>query len=193
MSTKADTKLDHVLEATNTAYQALKDLKDAEKQQALRFISDRLGVAASGPPPTPPPAAGVGGGAKNGVQRNGSTPTPKAFILAKKPQTMIEKAVCLAYYLTHHRGALQFKTKDLSTLNGEAGQAAFTSASVHVNNAAKNKYLTAAGRGAKRITTLGEALVDALPDRKAVATALASHGPITGRRKRKGRKAKAGK
>jgi hypothetical protein len=91
--------------------------------------------------------------------------TPKQFMFQKQPRTDVEKAACLAYYLTHYRDAPYFKTLDISKLNTEAAQVKFSNPAVAVENATKQLYLVPATKGNKQISALGEQFVLALPDR----------------------------
>jgi hypothetical protein len=178
---------DPVFEATNNAFAALKKLKDpADIAQALRFLSDRLGVKheASGGS-REGGSGGDGGKGGGGKPQDGSAPTPKEFMVAKKPMKFVERVACLAYYLTHHRDMPEFKTVDLTALNTEAKQPRWTSATVHVENATKSDLLTAAGRGMKALGVRGEALVEALPDREKVKVALEENAKASRRRRRK--------
>lgn len=50
--------------------------------------------------------------------------------------------------------------------------------------------LSAAGKGKKQITLLGEAIVEAMPDRAKVAEAIAEHKPARKRKAKPKRKAK---
>jgi hypothetical protein len=45
------------------------------------------------------------------------TPNVKQFMIDKAPTTDIERVACLGYYLTHHRNAPHFKTKEITDLN----------------------------------------------------------------------------
>jgi hypothetical protein len=96
---------------------------------------------------------------------------PKTFMSSKKPGSDMERIACLAYYLTHFRNVPQYKTVDLTALNIEAAQPRFSNAAVAAKNAVKNNYLSVAGNGKRQITTRGEAVVRALPDRSAVKKA----------------------
>lgn len=98
-------------------------------------------------------------------------PTPKTFLLEKKPQTDVERIACLAYYLTHYRDQTAFKTLDLSKLNTEAAQIKFANAAKAVDNASRANFLIAAGQGKKQISAIGELYVQALPDRAAARQA----------------------
>jgi len=110
----------------------------------------------------------------------------KDFMAAKKPRTDVERVTCLGFYLTHHMDTPQFRTQDISKLNGGAHQPKLANPTVAVNNASRQKYLTPAGNGMKCVTTLGEELVGALPDREAVKKALAAQ---PARRRRRAAKA----
>ena len=98
----------------------------------------------------------------------------KDFLRDKSPKTDIERIVCLAYYLTHYRDTLHFKTVDLSTLNTEAAQPKLSNPTVAVDNATKNGYLVQASRGSKQISSMGETFVQALPDREAAKASIAT-------------------
>ena len=106
----------------------------------------------------------------------------KAFMAEKRPKTDMERVTCLAFYLTHYRGTQFFKTRDLTDLNKDAAQPQLSNATVAARNATNHQYLALAGGGSKQITTRGEALVQALPDREKVKTALEQH-PLARRKK----------
>lgn len=110
---------------------------------------------------------------------------PKAFLLEKRPKSDVERVACLAYYLTHYRETPEFKTKDVTNLNREAAQPRFGNAAMAVANASHGaQFLVATSGGQKQITTRGEALVEALPERDRVQNALEVN-PIVGRKRRK--------
>ena len=94
-------------------------------------------------------------------------PTPKEFLLQKRPNTNIERVACLAYYLAHYRDTPQFKTIDVNKLNTEAAQTKLSNPSYAVNDAVRAGYLAAAAKGMKQLSAQGEQYVDALPDRDA--------------------------
>lgn len=100
-------------------------------------------------------------------------PTPKAFLLEKRPQTESERVACLAYYLTHYRNEPHFKTLDLSKLNTEAAQIKFSNPARAVDNAAGAMFLIPAGQGKKQLSAIGELYVQSLPDRTAARSTTA--------------------
>ena len=94
-------------------------------------------------------------------------PTPKEFMLQKRPSTNVERVACLAYYLTHFRGTSQFKNIDINKLNTEAAQTKLSNPSHAVRDAVRAGYLAAATKDMKQLSAQGEQYVDALPDREA--------------------------
>jgi hypothetical protein len=129
-------------------------------------------------------SGGAGGGSDSlhnrpqaGSAASGAQLTPKQFIAQKRPGNNYERVACLGYYLTHYRDTPHFKTSDITKLNTESAHN-FSNPAVFVMHATgRYNYLAAAGGGKKQITSLGEALVEALPDRAKVAEALAEHKP----------------
>jgi hypothetical protein len=115
--------------------------------------------------------------------------TPKQFLLEKRPRTDVDRVACLAYYLSHYRDTLHFKTADITKLNTEAAQRKFSNAAYAVNNATQQSgYLTAGPKGTKQITALGEQYVEALPDAVAAREAVERFRPRRARKKRSTRK-----
>ena len=94
-------------------------------------------------------------------------PTPKEFLLEKKPDTEVERVACLAYYLAHYRDIPRFKTIEISKLNTEAAQTKLSNASRTVFGAVRSGYLADAAKGMKQLSAEGERYVEALPDRGA--------------------------
>jgi hypothetical protein len=171
-------------DAIRIALEVLEPLNEAQRTFAITMILSRLGLsslqptgAISSTPQFAPSAPGPMGSA-------GSSLTPKDFLKSKNPATDLERYVCLAYYLTHYRNAQSFSTRDVIKLNAEAFANDFSNAAATATNATRqSKLLSRAGSGKKRITTRGEALVEALPDRTKVKEAQTSGTPK--RRKKK--------
>ncbi len=181
--------------AIQTALEVLEPLDHTQRRFAITMILSRLGMTEA---PTIPSLAGVsGGGATERTGTGGNTPaspglkgmTPKDFLKQKNPTTDLERFICLAYYLTHSMDTSNFTTRDITKLNGEAHGADFSNAAATANNGvSQSKFLSRAGSGRKRITQLGESVVEALPDREKVKEVVAA---APRRSKAKGRKRKA--
>jgi len=177
------------IEALATVLDALADLEKDQREFVMRSAMDRLGL---------PPMRGRSGadgeqdddnnGGKNGREAPASGDlqgiTPKKFIDQKKPTTDVERIACLAYYLSHARKQLHFKTVDITQLNTDAAQPKFVNPSYSVRNATtQNRFLAPASKGQKQISSLGEKVVMALPVRDAVKRAIED-----ARARRRGRK-----
>ena len=98
---------------------------------------------------------------------NSEVPTPKEFLLSKRPNTNIERVACLAYYLAHYKDVHQFKPIDINKLNTEAAQTKLSDASQAIRHAVRAGYLAAATKDTKQLSAEGEQYVEALPDRNA--------------------------
>jgi hypothetical protein len=153
------------------------------KEMALKIVSLIMGGAGNQ----------VHSGLETNVHSSGAGDaniSPKVFMAQKKPLSEIERILCLAYYLTYHRDTSSFKTRDLSKLNTEAAQPGFSNATSFARNADAAGYLAKAGAGSKQITALGEAIVNALPDRAKVKIAIEENAAGRKRRQKKGSKKK---
>lgn len=172
MSSKPDSEV----KAMEAALNAVVTLETDEQRRVVAWLIDKLKLSLSLPGGNPAVRTAQGTASNLGVQA-GITEgvTPKLFLAQKMPKTDAERVTCLAYFLTHSRGTPQFKTKVITQLNKEAAQPRFSNPAVAVSNAARDQYLAPAGKGEKQITVRGEAVVEALPDREAVRTALDTH------------------
>jgi hypothetical protein len=167
-----------ILDAMRAAVTALEPLENEEQAEALRWIAKTLKVSDVVEAPIEEPIVpneDVGGDKDQ---------TPKAFMAEKRPSTDLERYTCLAYYLTHHKGTQEFKTRDISKLNTEAAQPKMSNASQVGKDAVKAKLLAGAGGGKRQITDFGERVVRALPDKEAVK-AVRAEVPKPRRRSRK--------
>ena len=127
-----------------------------------------------------------GGGGRSGGDSGGagagganlSDLNPKQFIAQKKPKTQYERIACLGYFLHTGRKVAEFGAEEIAAINKEAAKQPISNLSQILNDTTrKYGYLTAAGVGNKQMTVLGDAIVEALPDRDAVKTAIAEHRP----------------
>jgi hypothetical protein len=184
--------------ALGKVLQAVSDLTADAQQYVMRATIDRLGLATSlgaGLAAPQAPGAQPPAGQLSAPQVGGQVPidtasTAKQFVDQKRPANDVERVTCLAFYLAHFRNTHQFKTADITSLNTEAAQKKLSNTSNSVNNAQKALYLTnAAKRGQKQITAFGEKIVNALPDREAVAAVIAAEKKH-GMRRRKSSKRK---
>src|SRR5438105_4083846 len=107
---------DAELAAMQAMYEMLRVLPGDEQRRILGWLTEKLNIPPSQPegrtgvqshPAPPQHTAGLGR----------ETPTPKAFLLEKRPRTDVERVACLAYYLTHYREMPEFKTNDITKLN----------------------------------------------------------------------------
>lgn len=182
----------HVHHTVNQVMRVLLPLNAHTRERALRVIGSYFGngvFSAEGRKPTDPhftpqktlTAADKG---REGQSRSRDPhfntqepPTPKDFLLEKRPTTNMDRVACLAYYLGHYRDMPHFKTTDISKLNTEAAQIKFTNASYAVRDAAKSGYLAAVTKDTKQLTAAGEKFVEALPDRGAAKDAMKGARP----------------
>lgn len=185
--------------AIQTALEALQPLEDAPRKFALTMILTRLGItpaslnvnAGSGGGGGSGNAGGGGGG--GGSQGDIKSMTPKDFLRSKRTTTDLERFICLAFYLASVRDLAHFKTRDITALNTEAAGGKFSNAATTANNAVNQSgFLSHAGGGKKQLTPLGEDVVNALPDREAVAAAMAA-APKKRKSKAKGKVTKKAK
>jgi hypothetical protein len=176
------TSIDQELEGLKTVLHALEPLAEQQQKFVLKTVIERLGLDV----PTigglgkehrggGGSAAGGGGAAASGsLSADGQT--PNQLLKVKQPRTDVQRIACLAYYLTHTRGQPQFKTEDLINLNSEARGTRISNPWMSVSNATnQNKFLAPFGEGKKQITTLGEEVVEALPNQDAVKEVLKTH------------------
>ena len=180
--------------AMDTAFKALVDLQPEEQQRVLVWLAQRLkvtapivGVEGGGAPGTGTgTGAGAGAGMASAIKIAGAPGTnahARSFMTQKKPGDQQERVACLAFYLTVHKDTPAFKTRNITQMNSDAGQANLSNVAQFMKNAVKAQYLSSAGKGMRQLTPRGEALVNALPDPAAVKQALADH-PLSGRRKK---------
>ncbi len=169
--------------ALANALDALAGLDTEEQAFVYRTVGERLGLT-----PGNHSTNSIRDESSQGSERDAGNGddgiSPKDFLRTKKPGTEIERVTCLAYYLTHFRDTPTFKTNAITALNTEAAQPKMSNPSQTVGNAAtQNHYLSAAGKGAKQITALGEDIVKALPDAEKIKATLAESGKPRRRRK----------
>lgn len=110
----------------------------------------------------------------------------KAFLAQKQPTSFYERVTCLAFYLEKVEGQTEIKTKDITSANTAARLSKMSNPTLFVQHATKTYgFLTPLAHGKYGVSTRGEALVEALPDREAVKAALAQHPFGKGRKGKK--------
>lgn len=185
MSSKSD---EITVKLTGTGLSFDRKVSEEVASKIITFIiGGGTGSLGGGTPsvasPTPAPPNVLAGSAASGM-------TPKQFLAAKKPTTDYERVACLGYYLTNARNTPHFKTADISKIATEAAYK-FSNPATSVHHASVTyKFLAPAGGGKKQMTALGEAVVEAMPDREKVKVALTEHKPATKRRGRGKKRAK---
>jgi hypothetical protein len=179
------------LGAMQTAFAALAALTETARHRAMMWLIESLGITGlrTGPPVL---ARQLVDTAISPTAQGGSDdePSPREFMSRKKPQSQVERIACLTYYLSHYRAAQHLKASDIANLNTEAAGQKFGNLSRDIDNAdRRNGYIVSAGKGVKQLTTRGEAIVEALPDREAVKRALQEHSYRAKRSAGSGKKA----
>lgn len=166
---------------------SLKKLSKDDQKRTLQAVATFLNVSLHGGRDLPISSTQPAESSSNTVGKpmfsEDRAVSPKDFMREKAPRTDVERAICLAYYLAHYRDVPHFKTLDISTLNTEAAQPKFSSASVAVESAARAGLLVQAVKGNKQLSAAGELYVQHLPDREA-----AKSGTQGMRQRRKPRK-----
>ncbi len=153
------------IQALGLVLEAVRELDKAQQQWVFASAMSNLGLTSL--PVGRSPALLSSVGKNNSAVELSDDVSPKEFLRIKNPQSDVQKIACLAFYLTNHRGQPHFKTTDLTALNVEAAGTKISNPSQAVSNATKqNHYLTAAGGGKKQITSIGEDVVQALPDQE---------------------------
>ncbi|MEZ6132150.1 MAG: hypothetical protein R3C59_26110 [Planctomycetaceae bacterium] len=167
------------IEALGVVLGALADLEGQGQQFVLQTVANRLGLgapqvqtAAVGHPDEGADTPALQTTLTSHTVISGSAdpePDPKHFVDEKRPTTDVERVICLAFFLSHHRGQRHFKTADVSKLNTDAAQPDLSNTSQSMKQATdKGLLANAKKKGEKQLSTFGEKYVNALPDRAAV-------------------------
>lgn len=182
------TKSDNPADAIPQIISLLRLASDEDRSRILQSVASYLGVSFNHQRRTDQHSVSstpVGNG-REPIFSGHKELSPKDFIRDKNPQTDIERAACLAYYLTHHRDVKYFKTIDISNLNTEAAQRKLANAANTIRNASTQGYLTSAPQKQyKQMSAVGEQYVAALPDRQSAKEVMANARPRRTSKKRK--------
>ncbi|MBC8876335.1 MAG: hypothetical protein H8E44_43460 [Planctomycetes bacterium] len=145
------------IEALGVVLGAIGELDEQGQQFVLQTVANRLGA------PQPSVSSWIeGGGGPEAPTVPTSTPTrvadpassdtevdPKHFVDDKRPTTDVERVICLAYFLAHHRDQRHFKTADVSKLNTEAAQPDLSNTSQSMKQATDKGLLANAKKKAR--------------------------------------------
>ncbi len=171
----------------------LEPLNDSDRNWVLQSAASKFGLTLQGTVGsvqagvarsllTPPMA-----GATTTADAQSALTNPRAFIRFKKPTTDVQRVACLGYYLAQTTGQQGFTSKAISTAHTDSGGSSINMPRALDNATRGAKYLSNRGPHEKQLTTLGEDVVNALPDQAAVKSIEAA---AKGGRGRKGKKAK---
>lgn len=175
------------IEALKVIDESLEHLTQEEKQRVLSFVASKHALT---PIKTGSGGAGNGGNVDDGGAGSNTIKDIKQFIKTKKPQGFYEQIACLGYFLENVQGLESFNTKEITKANTDARAPKIPNPSLYVTHTQSTYgFLSQVGGGKKAMTPRGEALVEALPDREAVKTAL-EENPIKKKAAPKKKKAK---
>jgi hypothetical protein len=163
------------VEALSTIVSILKGLDDEAQKRVLTSVEAFLGISSRQQLGVRLSEVANSSSSPSSMPSSFSTDrtiSPKEFVRDKNPATDVDRVACLAYYLTHFRALPHFKTLDISSLNVEAAQPKFSSASVAVDNARAKGLLVPSTKGNKQLSAAGERYVELLPDKDAAMQVL---------------------
>lgn len=151
----------NVFDAAKAIVEVLKDLDKPTALQAIRFASESLGLAAAPPGPTESTPTSIPVQVGTGQQHSTDI---KQFTAAKDPKSDQQFAAVVAYFYRFEAPEAQRRdTIDQKVLRDAARLATWKrplkKPLMTLQNAKKAGYLDTVGRGAFRISSVGENLV----------------------------------
>jgi hypothetical protein len=149
---------DRELAVLGSVVSAIDELESDAQLRVVQYLIGRFGVGEASPAIVP--------GSPFAANASGIADKAKDFMAQKKPRSAMERVVCLAYWLDRH-GTSAFASGDLSQVNLEAAGPKFDIVEAG-KWAAKRGLFAPAPERKRQITSLGEQMVEALPDRDAV-------------------------
>src|SRR4030065_690478 len=172
------------------ALELLHDEKD--RQWVLQSAASKFNVTLQMPDTGGQGGSGgaLGAGVTADVQSAITKKDVRAFIRIKKPATDVQRVACLGYYLVHTTGQPGFTSKDVATAHTNSGGSKINLTRAIDNATRRSKYISARSGREKQLTTLGEDVVNALPDQEGVKTIEADAKSGRGKKGKKARKAK---
>ena len=172
------------------ALELLHDEKD--RQWVLQSAASKFNVTLQMPDTGGQGGSGgaLGAGVTADVQSAITKKDVRAFIRIKKQATDVQRVACLGYYLVHTTGQPGFTSKDVATAHTNSGGSKINLTRAIDNATRRSKYISARSGREKQLTTLGEDVVNALPDQEGVKTIEADAKSGRGKKGKKARKAK---
>lgn len=173
------TKKSNAAEALVVIVDALEALEDADRRWVLQSAASKWAIGlqqsanlgglggSSVIQPAPHVIPQNGGEADAAIARSDI----RAFVRAKRPTTDVERVACLGYFLLKTTGQAGFTSQAINVAHVESGGSAINMPRALDNATRRSKYLSNRGAREKQLTTLGEDVVEALPNRDAVAAA----------------------
>jgi hypothetical protein len=176
-----------------TVVKALEALDETGRQWVLQSAANRWTLSLQLPSPAGGGNPGGGGGTPNGANAADAQSAivrkdARSFIRAKKPASDVERVACLGYYLLKTTAQPGFTSKDLAAAHTDSGGSKINMPRALDNATRQSKFLSNRSRSEKQLTTLGEDVAEALPDRDRVNQIMAD-----AKGARKGKRAKAKK
>jgi len=162
-------KEDVELNAMGVIIKELESVPKERQSAVLRYVSERMGVKFETP--------GNTGTAPPFEETSGGGESIKLFVDKKKPKNNYQAIACLAYYLEKWKGVEEWSNKDIEDANKAARRTAIANIPRDIVDT-KNKYgfiRDGSDHTKKILTTLGEKVVEALPDQGAVKGIIKSH------------------
>jgi hypothetical protein len=154
---------------------ALEPLKEPDRQWVLHAAASKwsLGPVVGSPAVLQQTENGGRSAASIGmpsadVQSALSKKDVRAFIRAKKPATDVQRVACLVYFLTQTTGQPGASAKEIGQAHTDSGASKMNMARAIDNATRRSKYLSVRDGRQKQLTTLGEDVVDVLPDQSKV-------------------------
>jgi hypothetical protein len=163
--------IERQMRAVQVIMEALDPLDPASREAALKMAMIGLAFELPANPGVTAPV-GVTPAAATAASANPTAPDPRSFMRSKNPLSDVERVACLAYYLTHVENRKTFRNRDLVRVNLAADGPQLNMRMAAQNAMRQNGYLASAAGVARQITTRGERVVEALPNRDAVKQAL---------------------
>ena len=173
------------LEAMRAVHKALEPLDAEARGRVLSWVTSTLEV--NEPNGKLQQSKSVAHATGQGTPAITSGQTIEAFVASKRPSDTYQRLAALAFYLEHYEQHTDITGKDLTKANTDARQVKVSNMAQFIDLATRRHgYFTSSGKGKKRLSSRGRALVEALPDQAAVKESLGQH-PLP---KKGGRKAK---